>query len=361
MSGLADCFSGLEDPRADNCRFRLGDLIVLMVAASLCGEHTASDMAMFAKYRKPLLNRIVAYDRAPSHDTFSRLLRLLDPKGFAKAFTVFAEAFAKALTQEKITPAKAVVALDGKALRRAYEKGLAHHPPLVVSAFASDARLCLAAEAVGADNEIEAALRVVQLLDLTGRIITADALHCHHRMSQAVVEKKADYVLALKANRPDWLAEAEQRFASRPGKTSAKTFARCHDRFEWRKAEVVAAREPLTKGHAAFIRITSARNADEPVTRYYIASKLFPAKDALAIVRAHWRIENNLHWTLDVHLGEDASRARKDNAPANTAMLKRIARNILQSTDEPKVPISQRIKACRWDDDRLLNAIRHMR
>jgi predicted transposase YbfD/YdcC len=361
MSGLAECFSDVEDPRAGNCRFRLGDLIVLMVAASLCGEHTASDMAMFAKYRKPLLNRIIPYGRAPSHDTFSRLLRLLEPKSFAKAFAVFAAAFAKALKEQNIKPSKTVVALDGKALRRAYERGLAHHPPLLVSAFSSDTKLCLAAEAVGDENEIEAALKVVELLDLTGKIITADALHCHHRMTESVVVKKADYVLALKGNRPDWLAEAKRHFASKPGKTSTKDLAKTHGRFEWRKADVIAADQPLTTGHAAFIRVTSARNTEETVTRYYMASKLFDAKDALAIVRAHWQIENNLHWMLDVHLGEDTIRARKDNAPANIAMLKRIARNILQSTDEPKVPISHRIKACRWNDDRLLHAICHMR
>lgn len=361
MSGLSDCFSNLEDPRAGNCRYRLGDLIMLMVAASLCGEVTAHDMAMFARYRKPLLNRIIAYGRAPSHDTFSRLLRLLDPKAFAKVFGVFAEAFSKALKEQNIKPSKTVVAIDGKAMRRAYEKGLAHHPPLVVSAFASDMGLCLAAQAVGGENEIEAALKVVELLDLTGKIITADALHCHHAMAEAVVAKKADYVLALKRNRPDWFAEATRHFDSKPGKTSAKEMAKSHDRFEWRKAEVIAADQPLTQGHAAFIRITSARNSEEPVTRLYMASKLFTAKDALAIVRAHWQVENNLHWMLDVHLGEDTIRARKDNAPANIAMLKRIARNILQSTDHPKVPISHRIKACKWSDHHFIHAVSHMR
>jgi predicted transposase YbfD/YdcC len=361
MSGLVDCFSDLEDPRAGNCRYRLGDLIVLMVAASLCGEATASDMALFAKYRKPLLNRIIPYRGSPSHDTFSRLLRLLDPKSFTKAFAIFADAFAKALAEQNIKPVSSVVALDGKALRRAYEKGLAHHPPLVVSAFASDIKLCLAAEAVGDENEIEAALKVVELLDLTGKIITADALHCHHRMAEAVTAKKADYVLALKGNRHDWLAEAQRHFASKTGKTSAKEIGHAHDRFEWRKAEVIAADLVLTKGHKAFIRITSARNSDEPFTRYYMASTLFTAKDALAIVRAHWQIENNLHWMLDVHFCEDNNRARKDNAPANVAMLKRIARNILQSTDQSNVPISHRIKACKYNDDRLIHAITHMR
>jgi hypothetical protein len=199
MSGLSDCFSSLEDPRAGNRRYRLGDMIVVMLAAVLCGCTTASDMAVFAELRQTTMTRLVSYKHPPSHDTFSRLLRVLDPKGFATAFEVFAQAFAKALTAEGIKPSQTVVALDGKALRRAYESGLSHHPPMMVSAFAADAKLCLATQGVGEDNEIEAALKVVQLLDLTGKIVTADALHCHHRMTEAVTAKKADYVLGLKA------------------------------------------------------------------------------------------------------------------------------------------------------------------
>ena len=100
MSGLADCFSEIEDPRAENCRFRLGDLIRSDGGGQSVWRAHGEDMAMFAKYRKPALNRIVRYGRAPSHDTFSRLLRLLDPKSFAKAFAVFADAFSKALREQ---------------------------------------------------------------------------------------------------------------------------------------------------------------------------------------------------------------------------------------------------------------------
>jgi predicted transposase YbfD/YdcC len=369
MSGLSGCFSEVKDPRGPNCVYRLGDMLVLMVAASLCGAVSASDMALFAALRKPVLNRLVPYQRAPSHDTFSRLLRLLDPHAFAKAFAVFAEAFAKALAAQGITPQATVVALDGKALRRAYERGLAHHPPLVVSAFAAEAKLCLAAQAVGEDNEIETALKVVELLDVAGKIVTADALHCHHRMAEAVCAKKGDYVLALKDNRHQWFAEAIRHFkpgmdkpqTDRKRKSSAKQLAHAHDRYEWRKAEVIAAEKPLTQGHTTFIRITSQRNREEPCVRYFMASRLFSAKQALAIVRSHWQIENNLHWVLDVHLAEDTIRARKDNAPANIAMIKRLARNILQTADQTKVPISHRLRKCQWDDNYLIHALSHMR
>lgn len=114
-------------------------------------------------------------------------------------------------------------------------------------------------------------------------------------------------------------------------------------------------------GHAAFIRITSRRDQAKPLIRLFMASSIFSPQQALDITRAHWQVENRLHWILDVLLDEDMNRARKDNAPANIAILKRIAKNILQITDLPKVPISHRIKKCAWNDEYLFRALTHMR
>lgn len=360
MSGLGRCFECIEDPRSYNTVHRFGDLLVIMIAASLCGAANATEFALFAETRKTIMARLVSYERAPSHDTFSRLLRRLDPAVFAKAFGGFARQFSKALAAAGFSPSAKVVALDGKALRRAYERGLAASPPLMVSAFAAEARLCLATAEAGEENEVEAALKVVELLDLTGAIVTADALHCHHRMAEAVTAKRGDYVLALKANRHHWHRTAEAAFASDATRQAAATRDIAHGRHEWRRAEVLAA-TPLCTGHKAFIRITARRDDGESTVRLYMASRLFTAKEALAITRCHWQIENALHWLLDVHLDEDSARVRKDHAPANIANLKRLARNILQTADNPKVPFSHRIKKCAWDDDYLLNAITHMR
>jgi len=134
-----------------------------------------------------------------------------------------------------------------------------------------------------------------------------------------------------------------------------------HGRSEWRQAEVVTAQAPMMAGHKAFVRITSRRGNAEPKARLFMASTLLSPQQALEWTRAHWQIENGLHWILDVHLGEDGSRARKDNAPANIALVNRIARNILQQADHDKVPISHRIKKCAWNDDYLIAAIAHMR
>lgn len=363
MSCLEMYFGNLPDPRADNVSHRLSDLIVMMVAASLCGASCATEFALFAETRKDVLRRLIDYDLAPSHDTFSRVLRMLDPTAFSQAFSRFAGEFAMAL--EQVRPALSqtgdVVAIDGKALRRAYETGCAASPALMVSAFAAHSRLCLAAVMPGdGSNEIEAALNVVELLDLTNKTVTADALHCHHRMAETVVSRGGDYVLALKGNRRLWLEDAITAFAN--GKADrAETTENNHGRDEWRLAEVIPAQQPLMHQHAAFARITAKRGSDQVTTRYFMLSKTYSPKQVLEIVRSHWLIENCLHWVLDVHLDEDLNRARKDNAAANIGFLKRIARNILQTVENNKTPISHRIKKCAWQDSYLTHALTHMR
>ena len=363
MSGLDCHFAELPDPRAGNSSHHLGDIVVMMIAASLCGASNATEYSLFAETRKPLLNRLIRYDRAPSHDTFSRVLRLLDPEAFLCIFAAFAAAFHQAMRsfRARAGAAPEVIAVDGKSLRRAYETGQAASPPMMVSAFAAECRLCLGAGmAMPHDNEGEAALKVVELLDLTGRIVTADALHCTRRMAQTIRGRGGDYVLALKGNRREWLKQAKQLFDTTPARIAEVTRTG-HGRAEWHRSEVVAAPAPLMDGHKAFARITSARGNGKPVIRYFMASQSLEPDEMLAIIRSHWSIENNLHWVLDVHMREDHNRARKDNAPANTAIINRIARNILQIIDKPKTPISHRIKKCAWNEEYLLNAITHMR
>ena len=358
MSNVSEFFNGLDDPRASNAKHRLGDLMVIMIAASLCDQNTATDMALFAELRKDVLNRIVPYDTAPSHDTLSRILRLIDPGQFAVLFEYFAAGFAKAVSQHGGAD---VVAIDGKALRRAYEKGLSYHPHLVVSAFASASRLCLAATSPSdGKGEIDGALRVVELLDLVGKTVTADALHCTHDMAQCLQDKRADYVLGLKKNRHGWYKQAQALFEKREVQ-SATMVENNHGRHEMRSASVIEVAEPQTHGHRAYGRVISSRNGSDPLTRYFLLSKPMESEDLLACSRAHWSIENNLHWVLDVAMGEDQSRARKDHAPTNLALIKRMARNILQMVDKPKVPISHRIRKCTFDDTYFINAISHMR
>lgn len=351
MSSLTTFFDRLEDPRAANVSHRLGDILVIVVAAHLCGVTTASEIALFADLRKTALNRIVAYDTAPSHDTISRLLRRLEPAALGALLAQLGAALQAQLRGTDPGKDPGVIALDGKAMRRACDAACAAHPPLTVSAFATQTRLSLGACQAG-KSEVDLALDVVHMLDLAGQTVTADALHATHRMTRALQQKGAEYVLGLKQNRPAWYAEAEAAFATTP----------CPDLPPGgRSGCVVTAATPRAAGHHAYGRVTSRRGAEPPVTRYFLLSRSMPAAELVAITRAHWAVENSLHWVLDVHLREDHARARKDHAPANTALLKRIARNLLTAAEQTKTPISHRIQKCAFNDTYLISALAHMR
>lgn len=358
MTGPISIFDDIPDPRAANVRHRLADILLLAIASALCGGETCVDFAQFARSKRAVMAQLIGTYDPPSHDTFSRVLRLLDPAAFQTVFARFAAAFA--------TNLDGVVAIDGKALRRAYEAGLAASPPLMVTAWAREARLVLGAAMPGEDgNEVEAALTVVASLDLAGSVVSADALHCHKRMAAAVLERGGDYALALKGNQSGLLRQARARLASDPQAPTAETVDARHGRPERRRARVVPAPglglDAGFPGVVAVAEIIGQRGNAAPKGRIYLLSTPMSPERALAVVRAHWSIENNLHWMLDVVMGEDRLRSRSDNAPANLAIVNRCALNIVSRLDDPKTSIRRRFKRCAWEDDYLLNAIAHMR
>ena len=251
-------------------------------------------------------------------------------------------------------------------MRRAYETGGRAWPPIMVSAWAADARLVLGSLAAGpaGDGEAETAIRLIGLLDLRSSTVTADALHCHRRMAAAIRARGGDYVLALKGNQPGLRRDAEARLDAECGADEACTTERRQGRQERRHARLVAADDMAARhrfdGLAAIARVTREREGETPQTRLFLLSRRMSAAELLKTVRAHWSIENTLHWTLDVTLAEDQCRARKDNAPANIALLGRLATTLLHRLDDPKTSIRRRIKQCAWEDPYLLNALSHM-
>jgi len=223
----------------------------------------------------------------------------------------------------------------------------------------------LAAGSAG-DGEAETAIRLVGLLALDGATVTADALHCHRRMARAIRERGGDYVLALKGNRAGLKRDAEAQLeAGEADGETASTDEHSHGRLEQRHALVVPADDMAVRhdfpGLSAIARITSSRGDDKPQTRLFLLSRTMTAAELLHTVRDHWSIENALHWSLDVTFNEDQSRARKDNAPANIAVIGRLAMTILKNIDDPKTAIRRRVKRCAWEDDYLLNALAQMR
>lgn len=367
MGKLKSIFRRLRDPRAGNASHDLLEIMIIALAATLCGAETASDMAAFGRVKRDALGQFLRLaNGTPSHDTFSRVFRILEPAGFERVFRQFMAAFAKAQGIDL----SGVIAVDGKSLRGAYERGRSATPLHLVNAFAAKARMVIASRKAPQRNEIEAALEMLKLLRLKRRIVTADALFCSRDFASTVLSRGGNYVLALKRNQSRLYGAVEHRFARKGTRDSATLIEQAsHDRREWRKATVMKAGD-LADSHgfpgiAAIARITARRSrrgtpAVKPAVRYYLLSMPMPAKRVLQVVRSHWSIENQLHWLLDVLFKEDANRARKDDAPENLAILRKFAINLLRAHPE-KTSMRLKMKSAGWDDRYLFSLMAQMR
>jgi predicted transposase YbfD/YdcC len=364
MRGFISIFEAVEDPRAGNARHDLLELLFIALAAVLCGAESCADMADFGEAKEDVLREVLRLEHGvPSHDTFSRVFRLLDPEAFEEAFARFMGAFAKS------NRLKGVVAIDGKAIRGAFAKGAKATPLHLVNVWAAEQRLALAQRLAPGRNEVAGALEAVKLLSLKGSIVTVDALHCHRGMAQAILEAKGRYALALKENQSSLFAAVERRFAtSDKAQSFGSELQSSHGRSEQRTARVLTdatlAEIHDFPGIRALAKVDSLRRiegkSDEIKTRYFLLSYPFPADQLLRIVRTHWTIENQLHWVLDVVFDEDGARNRKDNGPQNIALVRKIALNLLRSHPD-KASIRRKIKKAGWDDMFLLSILAQMR
>lgn len=367
MGKFKRIFRRLPDPRAANARHDLLEVMIIALAAVLCGAASCSEMAEFGLAKQDLLQRFVRLEHGiPSHDTFSRVFRLLRPGAFEVAFRRFMAAFAKA-NGIKLT---GVVALDGKALCSAFDRDQSTSPLHLVNVFAVEARMALAQHKAPGRNEIAGALEVLELLSLEGCIVTTDALHCHRAMATKILAQGGDYVLAIKANRGPLFAAVLRQFA-RAGqrRTVRRREPSTHGRHETRRATVIRNTSLATvhkfPGVVAVGRVTSGRRphgqrAEPTVVRYYLLSRDMSPTRLLQITRSHWAIENQLHWVLDVQFNEDGNRARKDHAPENFATLRKLALNLLRAHPYP-ASIRRKIKRAGWDNAFLIDLLTHMR
>jgi predicted transposase YbfD/YdcC len=361
MGKFKSIFRNVRDPRARNASYELLDILVVALAAVLCGAKGATDMADFGRRRIETLRRFVPLTNGvPSHDVFSDVFRALDPEAFERVFRRFVAAFARFHRLDL----DGVIAVDGKSLCGAYDRGKSATPMHLVNVFATKAQMALASRKAPGRNESEAALEILQMLRLKRKIVTADALFCSRAFARTVLDQDGHYVLALKKNQSALFAAVQSRFACRAERdTAEKLEPSTHDRRERRRATVMRdttlAASHNFPGIAAIARVTSWRRrtgqpAEKPFVRYFVLSKYLSAKKLLAVVRSHWAIENNMHWILDVAFDEDGSRARKDAAPENLAVLRRLALNILQA-HPAKISIRRKINAAAWDDMFLLS------
>ena len=364
---LLDHFANLPDPRiARHCWHNLSDILVIAVCAVLCGAESYPAIEDFGHEREGWLKQFLELPAGiPSHDTFNRVLRLLDPVQFQACFLSWMRAVAEATAGE-------VVAIDGKALRRSFDKGTAKRAIHMVSAWATENGVVLGQRKVDAkSNEITAIPELLDLLALKGCIVTIDAMGCQRTIAQKIVEQGADYVLALKGNQPT-LAQAVERFfvtgpeaaAHRAASAYADQTEQGHGRVETRCAWLSDALDEVLTAAAwpglrsiGMVEATRTLAGETTVEqRFYLTSLPPEAPPFARAVRNHWGIENRLHWTLDVTFREDQSRLRTGHGAENFAVLRHIALNLLRQELSTKSMPRKRL-ACALNPDYLLKVL----
>ena len=372
-AALIDCFADLPDPRVERTRLHsLTDMLVITICAVLCGAEGWEDIVEFAHAKEDWLRERLALENGlPCADTSRRVFARLDPDAFGERFLRWAQAIQEQAKEEQAKDQ--IVAVDGKTLRRSFDAASGQQSIHMVSAWACSARLVLAQAKVDAkSNEITAVPALLSLLDLSGCIVTADAMSCQRAIACQIAQQGGDYVLALKGNQ-ERLHDDVRRFFEY---ASARKFEDVpHQRFECRDMEHgrietrcllqvdLAALEGRWgdvqrewAGLSSLLMLQSERQAGGKTsreTRYYLSSLSGNAKKAARAIRQHWGIENSVHWVLDVVFDEDASRIRKDHAPQNFATVRHIALNVLRREATHKRGVKAKQKRAGWDNNYL--------
>jgi len=335
LEEFAACWEGLEDPRTGNAALhKFHELLVIGLCTVLCGGQSAVDMAVFAKAKEPFLRGFLRLENGlPSHDTFSRLFRLLDPVQIGAAFQRFMARFSG--------ETQGVVAIDGKVLRRSLDRASGKSALHMVSAWGCEQHLVLAQIATDAkSNEITAVPKLLEMLSLKGTIVTTDALNCQRAIAQQIVDQGGDYVLALNGNQGT-LHDDVTTYLDDPASeasTAAPTVDADHGRIETRTASVSTNIAWLQEDHnwpslagiGKLVRVRETASKTTTETAYYLLSTALSGERFNEAVRQHRGVENRLHWRLDVVMNEDQDRTRLGNGPNNLAVLRHMALNGMQ-------------------------------
>ena len=360
---LVGHFASLEDTRCPlKRRHILHEMIVIAIAAILCGADGWVAIAEFGRAKRAWFNRFLKLPHGiPSHDTFGRVFGLLEPAAFEACFRAWVDSIRALLPGE-------VIAIDGKTLRRSHDRGAGLAALHLVSAWAARNRLVLGQVATDAkSNEITAIPRLLELLHLKGCIVTIDAMGCQTKIAAQIIAQGGDYLLALKGNQGTLLAEVEEAFIDADAKDYAglpsqvvETVEHGHGRRERRRYRTLGQLDGLSNS-AAWERLNMLDMVESDCerdgkltreTRYYIGSIGSDGQTFAHAVRGHWGIENGVHWSLDVSFREDESRVRDANARENLAVLRHLALNRL-TNDNTKLGIANKRLRAGWDDSYL--------
>jgi predicted transposase YbfD/YdcC len=360
---LKEAFKELPDPRAENSKHPLINIIAIALIATIGGANDYTEFEEFGESKQEWLSSFLDLKTGiPSHDTFGRVFAKLDPLRWQSCLIDWVR-----YTVGGKLPKGDVIGLDGKCLRGTREDE--ERATYLVNAWSTTLGISLAQTKVTAkSNEISALPDLIETLDLfdvSGCTVTIDAMGTQREIARLVIEKDAQYVLALKNNQPTlyeavaWLFEDafKRNFVDRPH-SYRHTQEQGHGREEQRRCWVLGELsylEPYTwPGLQSVVLIESLRTHQGITSlerRFYLSSLRTTATEHLRIIRSHWQVENALHWVLDVIFNEDNHRARKDHAPANLAMLRQLALNLLKrsSPPKPKSSLKNLRKRAGWD------------
>jgi predicted transposase YbfD/YdcC len=369
---IAEHFSDIKDIRIERGKkHKLIDIITISICAVVCGADGWEDIELYGIARKKWLGEFLELPNGiPSHDTFARVFSQINPKEFNKSFLNWVKGICKITAGE-------IIAFDGKQSRNSEDGKNGRGTINTVSAWATSNRLVLGQTKVeGKSNEITALPELINVLDLAGCIVTIDAIGCQREIVKKIIKKEADYVIAVKKNQPSLYKQVEQLFkqAIKTRGESLKTSnlitkeinrGREETRNYLMISDIGMSIDPFQKWQnlTSIGMVESIRVVDEKVsveTRYFISSLGNNIQKLAEAIRGHWSIENSLHWVLDVTFDEDNSRIKKDNAPANFAVLRHMAVNIIGQTKSRKLSVRKKRFLASLDEEysrELLEAI----
>ncbi|MEO0250182.1 MAG: ISAs1 family transposase [candidate division WOR-3 bacterium] len=370
VATIIEGFKDLQDPRVNRRkRHQLLDIIVIAICAVICGANDWVAVQRFGQSKLSWLKGFLELPNGiPSHDTFGRFFARLLPQPFEACFRRWTQAVTE-VTRGQVLP------VDGKELRRSHDRASGKEAIHMVSVWAATNRLVLGQRKVEeGSNEISVVPELLSLLDVSGCIVTADALNCQKENAQKIVEQEGDYVLAVKENQKklycdlvSLFEEAQKVHYRHVEHDYYKTVDKGHGRIETRQCWVISEPDYLDylrdlgwPGLRTIVMVVGGRRIGEECTvktRYFISSLECDAREALRAVRGYWSIENSLHWVLDIAFREDESRVRKDHGAENLAVLRHIALSLLSREKSAKVGIQNKRLMASWDEKYLLKVL----
>lgn len=369
-TGFRKHFANVKDPRIERTKaHNLLDIIAIALLAVISGADGWEEIEAYGEGKSEWLKQFLELPNGiPSHDTFSRVFARIDPKEFHESFLDWLKTVTEKLGVE-------VIAIDGKTLKGSYDREEEKKALHLVSAWSSSHRLVLGQQKVkNKSNEITAVPELLEMLSIEGAVLTLDAMGCQKEIASLIIQKKADYILCLKANHKgmyervfDWFKLArEENFVGRKFETYQEIESE-HHRIEKREVWVVPVEEILGldpkgewKGLKTIVMVIRERicwNKTTRQTHFYLSSWPENALKMARAIRSHWGIENSVHWTLDVTFAEDKSRIRKENAPENFALLRRLALNILKQDIGDKRSVKRKRFLAGLDHNYLLKIL----